>query len=74
MGATRMNAESNRSHSIFSMMVECYDATYGKTTIGKMTMIDLAGSERADKTGASADRLKLVLFSFILNISSYVCT
>jgi hypothetical protein len=57
-GATKMNAESSRSHSIFAIMVESYDTTSKRTTTGKLSLVDLAGSERADKTGASADRLK----------------
>ena len=58
VGATNMNATSSRSHSIFAIMVECYDKTTKKTNLGKLSLVDLAGSERADKTGASADRLK----------------
>ena len=57
-GATQMNAESSRSHSIFAIMAETFDTTTKKTTFGKLSLVDLAGSERADKTGASADRLK----------------
>lgn len=57
-GATKMNAESSRSHSIYAIMVECYDTATKRTTTGKLSLVDLAGSERADKTGASADRLK----------------
>lgn len=58
VGATKMNAESSRSHSIFSIMVESYDSATKRTTIGKLSLVDLAGSERADKTGAQAERLK----------------
>ncbi|GMG15591.1 unnamed protein product [Phytophthora fragariaefolia] len=58
VGATKMNAESSRSHSIFSMLVESYNKTTKATTIGKLSLVDLAGSERAGKTGATADRLK----------------
>eukprot|EP01039_Chlorochromonas_danica_P003382 gene3382-3707_t len=57
-GATKMNAESSRSHSIFAIMVESYDIASRRTTTGKLSLVDLAGSERADKTGAGADRLK----------------
>lgn len=57
-GATKMNAESSRSHSIFAIMVESYDNATKRTTCGKLSLVDLAGSERADKTGASADRLR----------------
>ncbi|KAL4087844.1 hypothetical protein PRIC1_012275 [Phytophthora ramorum] len=58
VGATKMNAESSRSHSIFSLLVESYNKTTKATTIGKLSLVDLAGSERAGKTGATADRLK----------------
>ena len=57
-GATKMNAESSRSHSIFAILIESYDKTTKRTTYGKLSLVDLAGSERADKTGATADRLK----------------
>ena len=53
-----MNAESSRSHSIFSIVVESYNRTTKKTSVGKLSLVDLAGSERADKTGATAERLK----------------
>ena len=42
-GATRMNAESSRSHSIFSIMIESYDTATKKTVVGKMSLVDLAG-------------------------------
>ncbi len=57
-GATKMNAESSRSHSIFAIMVESFDRATKRTTVGKLSLVDLAGSERQDKTGATADRLK----------------
>jgi hypothetical protein len=58
VGSTLMNAESSRSHSIFSILAEVYDNTTKRTTYGKLSLVDLAGSERADKTGASSERLK----------------
>jgi len=58
VGATKMNAESSRSHSIFAILIESYDPRTKRTTTGKLSLVDLAGSERADKTGATADRLK----------------
>jgi kinesin family member 17 len=61
VGSTLMNAESSRSHSIFTIIVEMNnrDET-GKDHIraGKLNLVDLAGSERQKKTGASGDRLK----------------
>jgi hypothetical protein len=58
VGGTKMNAESSRSHSIFSIIVEVTNQTTKKTTVGKISLVDLAGSERQDKTGATDDRLK----------------
>ena len=58
VGATKMNAESSRSHSIFAILIEVFNKTTRKTSVGKLSLVDLAGSERADKTGATDDRLK----------------
>uniref|UniRef100_A0A7S2H4B5 Kinesin motor domain-containing protein n=1 Tax=Octactis speculum TaxID=3111310 RepID=A0A7S2H4B5_9STRA len=58
VGATKMNAASSRSHSVFSILINVYNKTTKKTTTGKLSLVDLAGSERADKTGATAVRLK----------------
>ena len=53
-----MNAESSRSHLVFSVLIEYTDLMNKKTNTGKLTLVDLAGSERVGKTGATADRLK----------------
>lgn len=62
VGSTLMNAESSRSHSIFTIVIEMStkDAQTGKEHLkaGKLNLVDLAGSERQKKTGASGDRLK----------------
>merc|ERR1711998_364045 len=58
VGATAMNSESSRSHSIFSLIVQVTHRTTGKTSTGKLSLIDLAGSERASKTGATKEQLK----------------
>ena len=61
VGATLMNADSSRSHSIFTIFVEtCETGPDGQEHIraGKLNLVDLAGSERQAKTGASGDRLK----------------
>lgn len=62
VGSTLMNAESSRSHSIFTIVIEMNtkDPETGKDHIraGKLNLVDLAGSERQKKTGASGDRLK----------------
>jgi len=63
VGSTLMNAESSRSHSIFTITVETSQedpANPKKPKIrqGKLNLVDLAGSERQGKTGATGDRLK----------------
>jgi hypothetical protein len=58
VGGTKMNAESSRSHLIFAVIVEVLNKQTRKVTRGKLSLIDLAGSERVGKTGASADRLR----------------
>ena len=58
VGATNMNAESSRSHSVFSILIENYDMTTKKTSTGKLSLVDLAGSERVGKTGCTDERLK----------------
>ena len=61
VGATLMNAGSSRSHSIFSIVVECCstdDDQNEHIRVGKLNLVDLAGSERQSKTGATGSRLK----------------
>ena len=60
VGATLMNQTSSRSHSIFTIVVECgeSDSRGDHIRVGKLNLVDLAGSERQSKTGATGDRLK----------------
>ena len=62
VAATQMNAESSRSHSLFTIVIEMSstEKESGKEIQkqGKLNLVDLAGSERQKKTGASGDRLK----------------
>ena len=61
VGATAMNADSSRSHSVFTITVESSQVQEdGKAHIkvGKLNIVDLAGSERQSKTKASGERLK----------------
>jgi len=48
--ATSMNAESSRSHSVFTIKTELFNVTTGQTHKGKLCIIDLAGSERPKKS------------------------
>jgi len=61
VGATNMNAESSRSHAIFTIILERSEKGpdgQQHLRMGKLHMVDLAGSERQAKTGATGDRLK----------------
>ncbi|CAD6191205.1 unnamed protein product [Caenorhabditis auriculariae] len=57
VGATLMNKDSSRSHSIFTVYVEGITES-GSIRMGKLNLVDLAGSERQSKTGATGDRFK----------------
>lgn len=57
-GSTRMNAESSRSHLLFSLQLTVTNPATRRTSHGKLTLIDLAGSERVAKTGATEERLR----------------
>ncbi|KJH46549.1 kinesin motor domain protein [Dictyocaulus viviparus] len=50
VGATLMNKDSSRSHSIFTVYVEGM-LENGSIRTGKLNLVDLAGSERQSKTG-----------------------
>lgn len=60
VGATAMNQDSSRSHSIFTIHMESSEDVDGadKFTAAKLNMVDLAGSERQSKTHATGDRLQ----------------
>ena len=58
---TAANAESSRSHAVLQVCVEKRDSAPGvkdtKVKVGKLSMIDLAGSERASNTKNRGQRL-----------------
>lgn len=60
--ATCVNAESSRSHSVFTCVVESRgkSAADGLTRLkmSRINFVDLAGSERQKQTGAAGERLK----------------
>nr|XP_028692441.1 kinesin-like protein KIF18B isoform X2 [Macaca mulatta] len=58
---TDANATSSRSHAIFQIFVKQQDRVPGLTQavqMAKMSLIDLAGSERASSTHAKGERLR----------------
>ena len=60
VGETNMNQASSRSHSVFTMKVECrsdLDNGLTHTQFGTLHMVDLAGSERVKISGAQGAAL-----------------
>jgi hypothetical protein len=59
--ATKMNDRSSRSHSVFTATIEAREhrADTGLTSVqcSKLNLIDLAGSERVGKSGATGEQL-----------------
>ena len=67
VGATLMNVDSSRSHSIFTIDIEMVGEGgggggggegEGGLRAGRLNLVDLAGSERQSKTGSTGERLK----------------
>ncbi|XP_068724278.1 kinesin-like protein KIF17 [Montipora capricornis] len=62
VGATLLNVDSSRSHSIFTIDLEaCFRASQAEKEVyrtGKLNLVDLAGSERQSKSGSSGERFK----------------
>lgn len=57
-GATDMNQESSRSHSIFVITITQKNVETGSARSGQLFLVDLAGSEKVGKTGASGQTLE----------------
>jgi hypothetical protein len=55
--ATKANAVSSRSHAVLQVMIEQRDPGLGSVKFSKLSLIDLAGSERASKTENRGIRL-----------------
>ena len=55
VGATSMNDQSSRSHSLFTVYLEIQEGSEKSKKIrsGKLNLVDLAGSERVGKTNAT---------------------
>ena len=70
VGSTAMNATSSRSHSIFTIIVECAENDEKRGShirVGQLNLVDLAGSERQDK-------VKLHLILYIESNYNYIYT
>ena len=60
VGGHALNAHSSRSHAVFTIYIQqcAMQGSRGVKLNSKFHLIDLAGSERAKRTGASGNRLK----------------
>ncbi|KAE8728554.1 Kinesin-1 [Hibiscus syriacus] len=58
VGRTQMNEQSSRSHMVFSLRISGMNEGTEQQVQGVLNLIDLAGSERLSKSGATGDRLK----------------
>ncbi|PWA91202.1 kinesin 1 [Artemisia annua] len=58
VGRTDMNEESSRSHFVFTLRIYGVNESTEQQVQGVLNLIDLAGSERLSRSGATGDRLK----------------
>ncbi|TVU15403.1 hypothetical protein EJB05_38922, partial [Eragrostis curvula] len=58
VGRTQMNEESSRSHFVFTLRIFGINEGTDQQVQGVLNLIDLAGSERLNKSGAIGDTLK----------------
>lgn len=71
VGATLMNADSSRSHSVFTIHLEQMELT-GRKCIrsGKLNLVDLAGSERQAKTGMGTAEIECASLEIIVSCAN----
>ncbi|KAJ3672138.1 hypothetical protein LUZ60_006859 [Juncus effusus] len=62
VGKTQMNEQSSRSHFVFTLRIDGSNEGTEQQVHGVLNLIDLAGSERLDKSGSTGDRLKETQF------------
>ncbi|KAK6283651.1 hypothetical protein POUND7_002603 [Theobroma cacao] len=58
VGRTHMNEQSSRSHMVFTLRISGVNEGTEQQVQGVLNLIDLAGSERLSRSGATGDRLK----------------
>lgn len=58
VGSTDMNAQSSRSHSVFTLHLTALHPKNRQAIRGTLNLCDLAGSERLDRSGATGARAK----------------
>lgn len=58
VAATKANARSSRSHSVFILKLVGENSITGEKSEGTLNLVDLAGSERLSHSGATGERMK----------------
>ncbi|KAF7843080.1 kinesin-like protein KIN-14C [Senna tora] len=58
VGRTHMNEQSSRSHFVFTLRICGINENTEQQVQGVLNLIDLAGSERLSRSGATGERLK----------------
>jgi kinesin family protein C1 len=58
VGATQMNEQSSRSHSVFTLYLRASQKEEQVELNGTLSLVDLAGSERLERSGVTGDRAK----------------
>lgn len=58
VAATKANARSSRSHSVFILRLTGDNSVTGEHSEGTLNLVDLAGSERLSHSGATGERMK----------------
>ncbi|RLN46915.1 hypothetical protein BBJ28_00003073 [Nothophytophthora sp. Chile5] len=57
VGPTTKNAQSSRSHSVFTLHLRGVDSTDDVVLNGELNLVDLAGSERLSRSETAGERL-----------------
>ncbi|GJN15425.1 hypothetical protein PR202_gb02340 [Eleusine coracana subsp. coracana] len=74
IGRTQMNEESSISHCVFTLRISGVNGGTDQQVQGVLNLIDLAGSQRLNKSGATGDRLKETqVINFLLYNLRFIC-